>query len=165
MLIIACTAHRDRSSMTRSTSQHTQYPPNTGIWAPMDPCMRTGHACRPGQTIPQHAGTSPEHAQHIHRSLQLPVIGGFTQAEGAALGAFTTSGGAGTPIPDLDLGIHGFLLENGVWPFVFHSAPSMHFTPCACRPRMVCVYWGSPSHGAYVAFRLPQHAQHSGCLR
>ena len=36
--------------------------------------------------------------------MKLSVIGGLTQAEGEALGAFTSSG---------DLGVHGGMLENG----------------------------------------------------
>eukprot|EP00892_Ulva_mutabilis_P004197 jgi/Ulvmu1/2149/UM129_0008.1 len=59
--------------------------------------------------------TSPDHAQHIYRSMKLPIIGGFTQAEGVALGAFTTSGDTCTAIPDLNLGIHGVMLANGTY--------------------------------------------------
>lgn len=59
------------------------------------------------------AGTDPEHAQHIHRAMKLPVIGGFTQAEGVALGAFTTSGEQGTATTNLNLGIHGIILSDG----------------------------------------------------
>ena len=66
--------------------------------------------------LAQHAGTGPEHAQHIHRSMKLPVIGGMTQGEGEALGAFTTSGGTCEAVPDLDLGIHGVMLDNGAAP-------------------------------------------------
>lgn len=54
------------------------------------------------------------HAQHIYSLMKLPVIGGLTQAEGVALGAFVTSGTGVKPVPDLNLGIHGFMLTTGV---------------------------------------------------
>lgn len=50
--------------------------------------------------------------------MKLPVIGGLTQAEGLHLGAFVTSGKGVKPVPDLNLGIHGFMLENGACPIV-----------------------------------------------
>jgi hypothetical protein len=50
--------------------------------------------------------------------MKLPVIGGMTQAEGVALGAFVTSGDQCRPVPDLNLGIHGVLLGNGASSFV-----------------------------------------------
>eukprot|EP00892_Ulva_mutabilis_P004192 jgi/Ulvmu1/2144/UM129_0003.1 len=59
--------------------------------------------------------TDPEHAQHIHCAMKLPVIGGFTQAEGIALGAFTTSGENGPAVPNLDVGIHGIILGDGTY--------------------------------------------------
>eukprot|EP00892_Ulva_mutabilis_P007761 jgi/Ulvmu1/5357/UM022_0151.1 len=59
--------------------------------------------------------TDPERAKDIHRAMKLPVIGGLTQAEGLALGAFTTSGDTCEAVPDLDLGIHGVMLENGTY--------------------------------------------------
>lgn len=62
------------------------------------------------------AGTSAEHSQHIYRTMKLPIIGGLTQAEGVALGAFITSGDTCTAVPDLNLGIHGVLLGNGARP-------------------------------------------------
>ena len=48
--------------------------------------------------------------------MKLPVIGGLTQAEGVALGAFTTSGtgSAEKAIPDLNTRIHGYELPNGM---------------------------------------------------
>ena len=58
--------------------------------------MSTAGAC---------AGAGPAHAKDIYRSMKLPVIGGLTQAEGEALGAFSTNS---------DLGVHGIMLENGV---------------------------------------------------
>ena len=64
----------------------------------------------------RHAGTSPEHAQHIHRSMKLPIIGGMTQGEGEALGAFTTSGGTCEAVQAADLSIHGVMLDNGPSP-------------------------------------------------
>ena len=48
--------------------------------------------------------------------MKLPVIGGMTQGEGEALGAFTTSGGTCEAVPDLNLSIHGIMLDNGLDP-------------------------------------------------
>jgi hypothetical protein len=48
--------------------------------------------------------------------MKLPVVGGMTQAEGVALGAFVTSGDRCRAVPDYNLGIHGVLLENGALP-------------------------------------------------
>jgi hypothetical protein len=49
--------------------------------------------------------------------MPLPVIGGLTQAEGVALGAFTTSGAEGEKgPPTVDVQIHGCLLDNGALP-------------------------------------------------
>lgn len=48
--------------------------------------------------------------------MKLPIIGGLTQAEGVALGAFITSGDTCTAVPDLNLGIHGVMLGNGAPP-------------------------------------------------
>lgn len=46
--------------------------------------------------------------------MKLPVIGGFTQAEGIALGAFTTSGEkCSSAVNNLDLGIHGLIMNDG----------------------------------------------------
>eukprot|EP00892_Ulva_mutabilis_P004193 jgi/Ulvmu1/2145/UM129_0004.1 len=59
--------------------------------------------------------TSAEHSQHIYRTMKLPIIGGLTQAEGVALGAFITSGDTCTAVPDLNLGIHGVMLDNGTY--------------------------------------------------
>jgi hypothetical protein len=49
----------------------------------------------------------------ISSVMKLPVIAGVTQAEGVALGAFVTSGDGVKAIPDLNLGIHGILLDDG----------------------------------------------------
>ena len=53
--------------------------------------------------------------------MKLPIIGGITQAEGVALGAFITSGDTCTAVPDLNLGIHGVLLGNGAPSPVLHA--------------------------------------------
>jgi hypothetical protein len=45
--------------------------------------------------------------------MPLPVIGGFTQDEGVALGAMLSSG-TGKAYLNLNESIHGFLLDNGV---------------------------------------------------
>jgi hypothetical protein len=45
--------------------------------------------------------------------MRLPVIGGLTQAEGDALGAYATSGKRAAHRTDVDLGSHGTLLEDG----------------------------------------------------
>lgn len=75
--------------------------------------------------------------------MKLPVIGGFTQAEGAALGAFTTSGDDCPPVPNLDVGIHGVTLDDGAQPFVFHSTRRTHkrtmCTPTLFRCGARCV--------------------------
>jgi hypothetical protein len=44
--------------------------------------------------------------------MPLPVIGGFTQDEGIALGAMLSSGHSRRSL-NLNESIHGFLLENG----------------------------------------------------
>lgn len=59
------------------------------------------------------AATGQDHAAQIYRIMKLPVVGGMTQAEGIALGAFVTSGDECLAVPDLNLGIHGVLLDNG----------------------------------------------------
>ena len=49
--------------------------------------------------------------------MRLPVLGGMTQAEGTALGAFATSGAqAGRFAPSVNLGSHGTLLQDGAQP-------------------------------------------------
>jgi hypothetical protein len=62
-----------------------------------------------------------EHAARIYSIMKLPVIGGLTMAEGVSLGAFTTSGNDCNPVPDLNLGIHGCMLENGACSACLHS--------------------------------------------
>lgn len=73
------------------------------------------------------------HAHYIYSVMKLPVIGGLTQAEGVALGAFTTSGtgSAEKAIPDLNTRIHGYELPNGV----VNTEPSKpcHFLSCRQR--------------------------------
>jgi hypothetical protein len=61
------------------------------------------------------AGTDDGHARAIHKRMPLPVIGGFTQDEGVALGAFVTSGKGRKCLPNLDEQVHGLLLENGAY--------------------------------------------------
>jgi hypothetical protein len=54
------------------------------------------------------------HAQQLYRMMKLPIIGGLTQAEGMALGAFVTSGDQRqSNIPDLNTAIHGILMDDG----------------------------------------------------
>lgn len=59
------------------------------------------------------AGTGEEHAAKMCARMPLPVIGGFTQDEGIALGAMLSSG-RGKAFLNLNESIHGFLLDNGV---------------------------------------------------
>jgi hypothetical protein len=59
------------------------------------------------------AGTGEEHAAKLCKKMPLPVIGGFTQDEGIALGAMLSSG-TGKAYLNLNESIHGFLLDNGV---------------------------------------------------
>ena len=66
------------------------------------------------------AGTDPLRAQEIYRSMKLPVIGGLTQAEGEALGAFSTNS---------DLGVHGIMLENGATGGAQHAQHAQHDPP------------------------------------
>ena len=60
-----------------------------------------------------HAGTGEEHAAEMCARMPLPVIGGFTQDEGIALGAMLSSG-RGNTFLNLNESIHGFLLDNGM---------------------------------------------------
>lgn len=48
--------------------------------------------------------------------MKLPVVGGMTQAEGNALGAFVTSGASADKLPNLSQGAQGTLLEDGALP-------------------------------------------------
>ena len=75
--------------------------------------------------------------------MKLPVIGGFTQAEGVAMGAFTTSGASCSEVRDVDISIHGVMLEDGARPFVFHSTPSTHNRAiCNCKcTAFRCATW------------------------
>ena len=66
--------------------------------------MHAWHAC---------AGTDIKHAREIYKVMKLPVVGGLTQAEGVALGAFVTCDDSVRTVPDTNLGIHGVLLEDG----------------------------------------------------
>lgn len=50
--------------------------------------------------------------------MKLPVVGGLTQAEGVALGAYVSSGGGVKAVPDMNQGIHGVFLEDGAFPDV-----------------------------------------------
>lgn len=59
------------------------------------------------------AGTDIKHAREIYHVMKLPVVGGITQAEGVALGAFMSCEDSVRTIPDTNLGIHGVLLEDG----------------------------------------------------
>ena len=59
-----------------------------------------------------HAGTGDEHAAKTCARMPLPVIGGFTQEEGIALGAMLSS--HGNIFLNLNESIHGFLLDNGM---------------------------------------------------
>lgn len=49
----------------------------------------------------------------MHRAMPLPVLGGLTQAEGMALGAFATSGAKEAVSPTLDERMHGLFLGDG----------------------------------------------------
>ena len=49
----------------------------------------------------------------MHRAMPLPVLGGVSQAEGMALGAFTTSGAKEGCTPTLDERMHGLFLGDG----------------------------------------------------
>jgi hypothetical protein len=82
------------------------------------------------------AGTEETHAQYLYSVMKLPVIGGFTNAEGVALGAYATSGPSGsvTPIPDLNTAVHGILLDNGTFPFSFLGG---RFFVCDCVALLV----------------------------
>lgn len=107
-----------------------------------------GHLCGSAEgrcgDAPARAGTDVEHAQHIHNAMKLPVIGGFTQAEGVALGAFVTSGDKGAATPNLDLGIHGLILGDGAPP------PPAALPHNACQSLAVlqsCWSPGLASHG------------------
>ena len=72
-------------------------------------------SCSP-QRRAVHAGTDHDFARRIYRIMRLPVLGGMTQAEGTALGAFATSGAqAGRFAPSTNLGSHGTLLQDGVF--------------------------------------------------
>ena len=78
------------------------------------------------------AGTDYQFARRIHCAMRLPVLGGMTQSEGVALGAFSTSGPqADGKAPGTNLGAHGLLLENGA-----PLAPIASFR-CALSPS----YW------------------------
>jgi hypothetical protein len=59
------------------------------------------------------AGTDVKRSAEIYSAMKLPVVGGLTQAEGVALGAFVSTDKECMAVPDCDLGIHGVLLENG----------------------------------------------------
>jgi hypothetical protein len=63
------------------------------------------------------SGTEESHNQYIYGKMKIPVIGGLTQAEGCALGAYATSGSSGEvkAVPDLNTAVHGILLENGTF--------------------------------------------------
>jgi hypothetical protein len=55
--------------------------------------------------------------------MKLPIVGGLTQAEGVALGAFCTSGeNNGSFLPTLNIGTHGVLLDNGAARFLLQTA-------------------------------------------
>jgi hypothetical protein len=85
------------------------------------------------------AGTDHAYARRQHRLMRIPVLGGLTQAEGDALGAFATSGDFGNRPPDVQLGAHGVLMECGVLFVLFLSGASdaAHtlggHPPCICR--------------------------------
>lgn len=98
------------------------------------------------------AGTNPERAKHIHSSMKLPIIGDLTLAEGVALGAFTTSGDTCEAVPDLDLGIHGIMLENG--------PPPARAARAARAPRSACCTPRRSSVG-YAVVRATPRSQHS----
>jgi hypothetical protein len=74
--------------------------------------------------------------------MKLPVLGGMTQAEGVALGAFSTSGAAARErLPSVDLGAHGILLENGMRCNTAVAAAD-HFACFSCMTRMAWVLHG-----------------------
>lgn len=59
--------------------------------------------------------------------MKLPVVGGLTQAEGVALGAYVHSGAGGvTAVPDMKQGIHGVFLDDGAPIFLLYR----HNTIC-----------------------------------
>lgn len=72
--------------------------------------------------------------------MKLPIIGGLTQAEGVALGAFTTSGDTCTAVPDLNLGIHGVLLGNGDPPAPPPPPPHSHPPDSGRVPVRACMH-------------------------
>ena len=82
-----------------------------------------------------HAGTGEEHAAEMCARMPLPVIGGFTQDEGIALGAMLSSG-RGNTFLNLNESIHGFLLDNGV---LLCCLLCLLFCVVLCA----CTVWGS----------------------
>ena len=79
-------------------------------------CMRRSDlpsACTVASKATLHAGVDYKHMRRLHTAMRLPVIGGLTQAEGDALGAYATSGKRAAHRTDVDLGSHGTLLEDG----------------------------------------------------
>jgi hypothetical protein len=59
------------------------------------------------------AGVDKVRDMVIASIMKLPVIGGLTQAEGVALGAYVTSRKGVKSVPDENQGIHGFFLDDG----------------------------------------------------
>ena len=65
--------------------------------------------------------------RRLHTAMRLPVIGGLTQSEGDALGAYATSGKRAAHRTGINLGSHGALLDDGRYtPAPFERVHAVH---------------------------------------
>lgn len=102
------------------------------------------------------AGTCDKHAASVCMRMPLPVIGGFTQDEGVALGAMLSSG-QGRHSLNLNESIHGFLLANGAPCIIRRYQIALQFMHAFCECVMLIASldgppaWSDSSGAAVVA--------------